>query len=112
MLIDINPYDYLENVASHFASDDENAQQPEDEVLLPALGSTSDEKLNGLALRIVLTDQVGIPHENQPDLLSEAEALFAPKTPMVACKDTTPKKVKPSGIKAVPKKAATAKKAA
>ena len=112
LLIHIKPYDYLENVASHFASDDENAQQPDDEVLLAALGNTADDKLNGLALRIVLTDHVGIPHENQPDLLTEAEALFAPKTPKSGSKETTPKKVKPSSIKAVPKKVTTAQKAA
>ena len=71
LLIHMNPYDYLENVALHFASDEENAQQSDDEVLLPALRNTEDEKLNGLALRIVLTDHIGIPHENQPDLLTK-----------------------------------------
>ena len=111
LLIHINPYDYLEDVASHFASDDENTQQSDDEVLLAALGNTADEKLNGLALRILLTDHVGIPHENQPDLLTEAEVLFTPKKPKVE-KDVQTKKAKATGIKAVPKKTATAKKAA
>jgi ParB family chromosome partitioning protein len=111
LLIHINPYDFLENVASYFTSDDENAQQSDDEVLLAALGNTADEKLNGLALRIVLTDHVGIPHENQPDLLTETETVFDPKKPK-AEKDAGTKKAKSTGIKAAPKKTATAKKAA
>jgi len=113
LLIHINPYDYLENVAPHFASGDENVQQSDDEVLLTALANTADEKLNGLALRIVLTDRVSIPHENQLDLLTEAQAVFVPKKRKAASsKDTMQKKAKPTGIKAVPKKTATAKKAA
>jgi len=48
---------------------------------LTALGNTTDEKLIGLALRIVLSDHVGIQHESEPDLLTEAENVFAPKKP-------------------------------
>jgi ParB family chromosome partitioning protein len=72
-------YSVLDEVASHFANDDENTQQSDDEIVLAALDGTPDEKLNGLALRLVLSDHVGIPYESQPDLLTEAEQAFAPK---------------------------------
>ena len=76
-------YSFLEEVANHFANGDENAQQSDDEIVLAALDGTADEKLTSLALRLVLSDQVGIPHENQPDLLTEAEHVFATKKPKV-----------------------------
>jgi ParB family transcriptional regulator, chromosome partitioning protein len=41
----------------------------------------ADEKLTSLALRLVLSDHTGISHESQPDLLTEAEQVFAPKKP-------------------------------
>ena len=52
--------------------------------MLAALDGTADEKLTGLALRLVLSDQVHIPHESQPDLLTEVEQVFAPKRPKVS----------------------------
>ena len=58
----MKPYDFLEDVASHFAGD-EDRQQSDEEIVLAALSGTADEKLTGLALRLVLTDHVGIPHE-------------------------------------------------
>ncbi len=74
-------YSFLEEVANHFANGDENAEQSDDEIVLAALNGAADEKLTGLALRLVLSDHVGIPHESQPDLLTEAEQVFAPKKP-------------------------------
>jgi hypothetical protein len=74
-------HSFLEEVATHFANGDENTQQSDDEIVLAALDSTADEKLTGLALRLVLSDHIGISHESQPDLLTEAEQVFAPKEP-------------------------------
>ena len=74
----IDPYSFLEEVASHFAGDDENHEQTEQEIVLSALGNTADEKLTSFALRLALTDHLGLPRDTDPDLLSEAEALFAP----------------------------------
>lgn len=99
LLVHINPYDFLEEVAAHFATEEDEEQRPDEEVVIAALSNTTDEKLVSLALRLVLTDHVGIPAQNAPDLLTEAEAVFAPKKP---------KAVKPK--KAAAKK--TAKKAA
>lgn len=106
-------YSFLEEVATHFANGDENAQQSEDEIVLAALDGTADEKLTGLALRIVLSDHIGIPHESQPDLLTEAEQVFAPKKPKaVKAKADAPTKPKPTAVKTPAKKEAARKKAA
>ena len=107
-------YSFLGDVAAHFASGDENTQQSDEEIVLAALDRTADEKLTGFALRIVLSDHVGIPHENQPDFLTEAAQVFAPKKAMVVKpKADAPKKAKPPvAAKASVKKAATLTKAA
>lgn len=62
-----DPYGFLEEVASHFAGRDENQQQTDEEIVLAALDNTADDKLTGFALRLVLTDHVVIPGENEPD---------------------------------------------
>jgi ParB family chromosome partitioning protein len=106
-------YSFLEEVASHFANGDENSQQSNDEIVLAALDGTADEKLTGLALRLVLSDHIGIPHENQPDLLTEVEQVFAPKKPkVVKAKTEGSNKPKEPAAKATAKKEATRKKAA
>jgi ParB family chromosome partitioning protein len=101
-------YSFLEEVANHFANGDENAQQSDDEIVLAALDGTTDEKLTSLALRLVLSDHLGIPHESQPDLLTEAEQVFAPKEPRVAkAKADGSKKPKPTAAKVPVMKEAT-----
>ncbi len=112
MLIHLD-YSFLEEVATHFANGDENAQQSDDEIVLAALDAMADEKLTSLALRIVLSDHIGIPHESQPDLLTEAEQVFAPKKPkVVKAKSDGSKQPKPTAAKVPAKKEATRKKAA
>jgi ParB family chromosome partitioning protein len=109
MLVNINAYDFLEEPAAYFSTD-ENEQRSDDEVVLAGLSNTADEKLTGFALRLVLADHIGIPRENQRDWLAEAESVFAPKkSKAVKSKDT---RAKPSAVRAVSKKAATIKKAA
>ncbi len=113
LLVQIDPYSYLEDASAHFASDDENAQQSDEEIVLAALDGTADEKLNSLALRLVLSNHVGIPRENEPDLLTEAEEAFAPKKPKaVKAKAESPATAKAASVKAVPKKEPARKKAA
>lgn len=105
-------YSFLEEVASHFADGDENTQQADEEIVLVALDGTADEKLTGLALRIVFSDHLSIPHESQSDWLTEAEQVFAPKKPKVvrpkgkATKLGTRSKVKASAKETANKKAA------
>jgi len=106
-------YSFLEEVATHYANSDENTQQSDDEIVLAALNGTADEKLTGLALRLVLSDHVGIPHESQPDLLAEAEQVFATKKPkVVKAKTDGSYKPKPPAVKVTAKKETTRKKAA
>jgi len=77
------------------------------------LDGTADEKLTGFALRLVLSDHIGIPQESQPDLLAEAEQVFAPKKPKaVKAKCDGPSKPKAAAVKASTKKETTKKKAA
>ena len=78
LVVLIDPYSFLEEVASHFTGNDENHELTEHEIVLSALENTADEKLTSFALRLALTDHLGIPRDPDPDLLSEAEALFAP----------------------------------
>jgi ParB family transcriptional regulator, chromosome partitioning protein len=74
-------HSFLEEVAAHFSNGDENSQLSDEEIIQAVLDGTADDKLTGLALRIVLSDHVAIPHESQPDLLIEAEQAFAPNRP-------------------------------
>jgi ParB family transcriptional regulator, chromosome partitioning protein len=113
LLVHIDPYSFLEEVASHFAGNDENAQQTDEEIVLAALENTADDKLTSFALRLALIDHVSIPRENEPDPLSEAEAVFAPPQP----KSSKPKSVSksketPTLVKVPQKKSAAKKKRA
>jgi ParB family transcriptional regulator, chromosome partitioning protein len=108
LLVHIDPYNFLEEVSSHFAGNDENTQQADEEIVLAALDSTADDKLTGLALRLVLTDHLGIPHQDQPDLLAEAEAVFAPPPSKSKPKSVNKSKKAPAEVK-TPKKTATKK---
>jgi ParB family chromosome partitioning protein len=107
LVVYIDPYSFLEEVASHFAGDDENHEQTEQEIVLAALGNTADEKLTSFALRLALTDHLGLPRDTDPDLLSEAEALFAP--PQAKPKKASKPKAAPALVKPAEKKT-TAKK--
>lgn len=112
LLVNVNPYDFLEEAAVHFSIRD-NEDRPDDEVVLAGLSTTGDEKLTGFALRIVLSDHVGIPRENAPNLLTEAEDVFAPEEPKVAKTRSTPAKGSKSvGVKAAVKKGEAFRKAA
>jgi ParB family chromosome partitioning protein len=111
MVIQID-YSFLEDVATHFANGDENEQRSDEAIVLAALEATADEKLTGLALRLVLSDHLAIPHESQPDLLADAERVFMPKNRKGQKKGTKASRnqqaaaVKPSVKKEVMKKKA------
>jgi ParB family chromosome partitioning protein len=106
-------YSFLEEVSTHFANGDENAQQSDDEIVLAALDGTADEKLTSFALRLVLSDHIGIPQESQPDLLTEAEQVIAPKKPKaVKARGDGSSKPKRTALKASAKKETSKKKAA
>ena len=69
------------------------------------MDGTANEKLTGLALRIILSEHISIPHENQPDFLIEAEQVFAPKKPKPRKTEATAsKKAKAPAAKSSAKK--------
>jgi ParB family transcriptional regulator, chromosome partitioning protein len=110
LLVHIDPYSFLEEVASHFAGNGENAQQTDEEIVLAALDNIVDDKLTSFALRLALTDHVGIPRENEPDLLSEAGAAFAPpQSKPSKPKNTSKPKKTPTLVDAPPKTSAAKK---
>lgn len=81
--------------------------------MLAALDSTADEKLNGFALRIVLSEHIGLPQENQPDFLTEAEQVFTPRERKpVKVKATASKKAKAPVTKNAAKRTSPSKIAA
>jgi ParB family chromosome partitioning protein len=80
-LCNLDPYSLTDDVAEHFADDNENNQQTAEEILALALSETPDEKLTSFALRLALTGYVGIPREGEFDFLTEAEAAFVPPQP-------------------------------
>lgn len=105
LVVQVDSYNFLEEVANHFATDEDN-DRSEGEIVLSALDATADDKLTGFALRLVLTDHIGIPHEGQPDPLTEAAAVFLadkPKPKKSAAKAKQPTLIKPA--KAAAKKA-------
>ena len=75
-LVHIDPYQFTDDAAAYFVTD-ENNQQTAEEVLTSVVDGLEDEKLTGFALRLVLTTHAGIPRENEIDSLTEAEQVFA-----------------------------------
>jgi ParB family chromosome partitioning protein len=104
-VVTIDPYAF-DDVAEQLAANDENNQQTSEEILLSAIDGLPDDKLTGLALRLVLTAHTTLPRESEIDFLTEAEAAFAPLQP----KKTASKKAKtPTTIKATQNTAAKKK---
>jgi ParB family transcriptional regulator, chromosome partitioning protein len=101
-LVHIDPYQFTDDVAAYFVTD-ENNQQTAGEVLTSIVDGLEDEKLTSFALRLVLTTHAGIPRENEIDSLNEAEQVFAPAEPKkpAAKKKVATKKVakKPTTVK-------------
>jgi len=97
-LVNLDPYDFAEDVAEHYASEDENDQRTPEEILLSTLDTLADDKLTGFALRLALTGHLYIPREGDHDFLTEAENAFAlpklkkPASPKRAAKTADAKK--------------------
>ncbi|WP_433970211.1 hypothetical protein [Tunturiibacter gelidiferens] len=79
-LVSIDPYAF-DDVAEHLAANDENNERSSEELLLSTIDGQPDDKLTGFALRLVLTGHTPIPRESEIDFLTEAEAVFAPRSP-------------------------------
>jgi ParB family chromosome partitioning protein len=79
-LVTIDPYTF-DDVAEHLAANQENNEQTSEEILLSTIDGLPDDKLTRFALRLVLTAHTPITCEGELDLLTEAEAAFAPQQP-------------------------------
>lgn len=79
-LVHIDPYQFTDDVAAYYVTD-ENNQQTADEVLASVVDGLADEELTGFTIRLVLTTHAQIPRENEIDYLTEAEQVFAPPKP-------------------------------
>ena len=80
----LDPYTFADDLAEDIA--DESEQRSAEEVLLATIDTTADDKLTRFAIRLALSGHVGIPRENEPDFLTEAEAVFVPPQPTKAPK--------------------------
>jgi ParB family chromosome partitioning protein len=109
LLLDLSPYGLFEDAAEHFVGDDENNSKSEDEILTEALANCTDDKLMGFVLRLLLTEHVAIPREDQSDWLVKAESIFAPAEPKAGKSSS---KKKPVLAKSPEKKNTNKKKAA
>jgi ParB family chromosome partitioning protein len=102
-LVNVDPYTFADDVAQHFAAEDENNDRGAEKILLATLDGLTDDKLTGFALRLVLTGKIPIPREGEVDSLTEAETAFVPAKP----KKTTTKTARaPMATKAAQKTAA------
>ena len=109
LLVNLDPYTFVDEVAEHFAIEHDDSDKASDEILLSVLDALTDDKLTGFALRLVLTQYHPIPREGEIDVLSEATAAFAPTQPKKVSK---PKNPKSALAKVSPKKNAAKKSAA
>ena len=107
-LVNLDPYDFAEDVAEFYVGADENNQQTPEEVLSSTIATLPDNKLTEFALRLVLTGHSDLPRENDIDLLTQAEAVFVVTEPTKAQakkqKSSVIKKPKPSAKKTTPPK--------
>ena len=101
-LVNFDPYTFADDVAEHFADEDENNDKSAEEILTATVDGLTDDKLTTFALRLVLTGNIPIPSEGEVDSLTEAETAFVP----TKAKKTAKKTAKaPTPIKAAKKTA-------
>ena len=106
-IVNLDPYTFADDLAEDIA--DESERRSAEEVLLSTIDNTADDKLTRFALRLALSGHVGIPRENEPDLLSEAEAaFFKPKPKKTAAKKARKEPTPITPTKAARQKATTA----
>ena len=62
-LINLDHYSFIDDVAEHFAAEDQDHNTTSEEILRAALNALADDKLTGFALRLVLTGNLPIPND-------------------------------------------------
>ena len=108
-LVNVDPYTFTEDVAEDLP--EEFKGRDAEEVLLAALDATADDKLPGFAIRLALAAHRGIPRQDEPDFLAEADVAFTPVSKPER-KSKQPKVTKPTLVLAKKKKGAARKAAA
>jgi ParB family transcriptional regulator, chromosome partitioning protein len=107
-LVNLDPYQFIEDLAQEIVGDNDNETRSAEQVLLSTIDGLEDDKLTGFALRLALTAHVAIPREGEIDYLAEAEQAFTPPEPKSESKEATKKGAKPASKK-LPKKVAAKK---
>ena len=107
-IVNLDPYTFADDLAEDVA--DEKERRSPEEVLLATIASTADNKLSHFAVRLALSGHVGIPRENEPDFLAEANAVFTPPLKKVKAPKTGKPLVNLVKPKPQTKKPKTAKK--
>jgi ParB family chromosome partitioning protein len=100
-IVNLDPYTFADDLADDVAGENENEQRTAEEVLLSTIGTLTDDKLNGFAIRLALAGHRGMPREGEFDFLAEAENVFTLQPP--AEKEKPKKAKKPTLIKAASK---------
>jgi ParB family chromosome partitioning protein len=103
----------IDDLAAHYAGDNEDDQRYSEEVLLTTIDGLADDQLTGFALRLALTGHMGlVPREGDIDFLAEVEAALVlpkPREPAATGKTKTQTGVAPA---TTPKKKAAKKRVA
>ncbi len=101
-LVNLDPYTFADDLAAEVSEDPDNDRRSAEEVLLTAIDGTADDKLTSFAARLAFAGHRGVPRENEPDFLAEAETAFLspkPKKTIAPRKQTPAKKKAPTLVK-------------
>ena len=107
-LVNLDPYEFIEDVAQEIVGDNENETRSAEQVLLATIDELGDDKLTDFALRLALTAHVAIPREGETDYLTEANHAFTQAHRQPEPEKATKKSAKPAPKK-VPKEVAAKK---
>ena len=109
-IVNLDPYTFADDLASDVSKDPDTDTRSAEEILVAAIDSTADDKLTSFAARLALSGHRGIPHENELDLLTEAEAAFLTPKPGKKATDKGQPATKKEVISIRPAKAAAKRK--
>lgn len=87
-LVNMDPYSFADDLADELGSDANEERKDAEEVLTAAIDALTDDKLTGFAVHLALAGHRAIPREGEPDVLTDAAAVFLPKDDGKAGKKT------------------------
>ena len=107
-IVNLDPYTFADDLAEELTPEGDTERRSAEEVLLAAIDTTADDKLIRFAIRLALSSHVRIPRENEPDFLTEANAVFTPQPQ--AKQKASRKATRPTLVSPTAKKASQGKK--